>query len=193
MPLALLPKDLRMACVGFSHHLSQILPKSVRRVGSEWRERWRLLIFFCLVFVCLLVFVILILPLALPVKDLKNQEKGAQKPIGKLAEGSECGCRTEMFRLHFVPLNMTGKILSFFLTRMFLSFWSCLLLSPMKNLKNIWGVSKNCFYFPLTFLRFFPGPSGGSGQNDGKGDVCLVFVCWFLFVGILVFVILNRQ
>ena len=73
---------------------------------------------------------------------------------------------------------------------MFLSFWSCLLLSPMKNLKNIWGVSKNCFYFLLTFLRFFPGPSGGSGQNDEKGDVCLVFVCWFFFVGILVFVIL---
>ena len=40
----------------------------------------------------------------------------------ELAEGSECSCRTEMFRLHFVPLNMTGEILSFFLTRMFLSF-----------------------------------------------------------------------
>ena len=33
-----------------------------------------------------------------------------------------------------------------------------------------------CFYFfPLTFLRFFPGPSGKPGQNDEKGGR-LVFV-----------------
>ncbi len=39
------------------------------------------------------------------------------------------------------------------------------------------GVIRPCFYFfPLTFLRFFPGPSGRSGQNDEKGG-CLFGFC----------------